>query len=173
MKKLLFAITFCILGMTFIAGCAGKSAGIRPGDVAVADTDDAIAAFAVENAFAMMPMIFTIAALPFVVGLIIVSLIIIFLWKKKKAEYELMTRIVESGKDIPMDIFKRRTSKDKSLQASFAVIGCGVGMMIFFACLGDKFFPYIGLGAIPVLVGIGMLAGYYFDMKNKKRDSDI
>ncbi|MDL2227726.1 DUF6249 domain-containing protein [Odoribacter sp. OttesenSCG-928-L07] len=93
-------------------------------------------------------------------GLPVFIVWIVYIYKRNKAEIQLMEKSIEAGKDVPEDYFKKRRNTERNLFGqAMSFISVGLGLAIIFWVLSDIRFASIGL--LFILIGIGRLITYY------------
>lgn len=119
---------------------------------------------------AVADTLISIVAIVFVFVMPIGIVLVIFAYKHKnrKAKYELVTKALEVGKDIPEGLFKE---VDNNLMAKGIKNIClGIGLGVFLWTVTDEF----GLGCIGLmlmLIGIGQVI-IYKTQPNRKDEKD-
>ncbi len=111
---------------------------------------------------------------PFLTGIIIVLIVLIFNHRNKKAKYELMAKAIEAGKELPQTFFDEPKSKKAAktpLQSAFSLMGVGIGLFLMFWFLkGELTLSFIG--AIPFMIGLGKFIAYRMEQKSPKANDD-
>lgn len=92
-------------------------------------------------------------------------------YKDRKAQYELVAKALEMGKEIPEGFLERNDGKNMLTQG---IMSAAVGLGLFFLIMGLT--KDVGLACIGILVmlyGIGKIAGYYLigNSRNKRENS--
>ena len=94
--------------------------------------------------------------------------------KQNKLKAELISKAIEHGQTIPDNLFETKKPKDKNgpMNTGIIMISIGLGIMLFFATT-DNITKALGMGVIPLVIGIGFLLIHFLDKKQpKENDSD-
>lgn len=111
------------------------------------DSDSAgmlIAALAVFGIFILPPLLL----------FILIWIIVAHNSRTRRRRYELMSQAIARGVNVPADLLVERPKS--TLRSGITLICVGLGIFVFFVCIDEWMFG-LGLGSIPLLVGIGRL----------------
>ncbi|MCQ8780123.1 DUF6249 domain-containing protein, partial [Escherichia coli] len=79
---------------------------------------------------------------------------------------EMVLKLADKGQPIPPELFLDPSSKRKSdVSSGLSLIGAGVGLMGFFWFAGGE--EGIGIGFIPLAIGVGQLIAWKIEQKQK------
>jgi hypothetical protein len=93
---------------------------------------------------------------------------------ERKAFYETARAAVEKGQPLPPEVIeamaaqpKRPATAQSDLRAGMIWLAAGLGVIIFGFAIGfedgDAVYPLMGLGAIPLLIGVAMILLSFFN----------
>ena len=107
-----------------------------------------------------------------------VIMVILIIWfktnaknKQDKLRAELIAKAIEHGQTIPDNLFEETKEKKNLLQKGIIWTAVGLGISLFFlANTGGKIDESVGLGFIPMFVGLGFLFIHFFDKKQEKKE---
>ncbi len=96
---------------------------------------------------------------------VVVFFILYYRHKEKKARYELMSKAIEAGRDIPADFFNVESAPKSPLGSIATYVAVGLGIIIFFTLDGD--IELVGIGLIPLLIGVGKFIAWKYEQKKE------
>jgi amino acid transporter len=110
---------------------------------------------------------FTAMLMPYITAVIILLIIFITKLYRDRSRNQVLMKSLETGKELPQDIFKDPESNKKNdpMTSALILIGTGIGLFValYFFFGGLKFASF---GFIPFCIGLGQLVAY-FVTKNK------
>ena len=98
-----------------------------------------------------------VGIMPFIMIILIVASVQYFRYKKKKDLYLLVSKIIESGKEVPIELLKEPKKKRNDLRRGLVFSGLGIAIVIG-AFITDKDLFIIGL--IPLLLGVAFIVSH-------------
>ena len=101
-----------------------------------------------------------------------IIMVILIVWftqnaknKQDKLRAELIAKAIEHGQTIPDNLFETKEKKNL-LQKGMIWTAVGLGTSLFFlANTGGKINETVGLGFVPMFIGIGFLLVHFLDKK--------
>lgn len=102
----------------------------------------------------------------------IVFIVMYFSYHTKKSKYQLAEKMAECGQQLPESMFseqKKRSPAIKSLQTGLIFMAVGIGAIIMFSEIGLQ--SPIGLGFIPLFIGVAYLIIYIITRKEKNKEA--
>lgn len=118
--------------------------------------------------------VFGIFVVPFIAIVLVMWFIFSYKHKQNKLKAGLMTKAIENGQIIPDNFFEKKKKKRSPLQTGIIWVAVGLGISVFLLIAAQKIQP-VGLGIIPLFIGIGYLFIHFFDKKQAvkaENDSD-
>ena len=99
-------------------------------------------------------------AIIFVFGGIVAIVAISLRFKARRLEHEEIMKAIEHGQELPTLEIKKRYNFLNDLRIGVFLIAIGLGVMMFFGLFEETRWswdaePLIGIGAIPLFIGIG------------------
>ena len=114
--------------------------------------------------------IVALLAVVFAFGTPVVIVIAILMHKARRTQrlHETVIRLAEKGQPVPPELFVDRPSEDmrSSLHKGVVLIAVGLGLIIFFLTLPDRYAPW-GVGMIPLLIGVGYLIVWWLESRKE------
>lgn len=100
---------------------------------------------------------------------VVVFFILYYRHKEKKGRYELMAKAIEAGRDIPADFFNMESAPKSPLGSIATYVAVGLGIIIFFTLDGD--IELVGIGLIPLLIGVGKFIAWKYEQKKESQQA--
>jgi len=101
---------------------------------------------------------------PFIMIILIILIVQYFRYKKKKELYQLMTKFIESGKEVPIELIKEPKKQRSDLRRGLIFLSLGIAITIGAALATMDKLYFIGI--IPLLLGIAYILSHFL-IKNK------
>ncbi|HUX08242.1 MAG TPA: DUF6249 domain-containing protein [Acidobacteriota bacterium] len=103
-----------------------------------------------------VPIVATVVTFSAVVAIVAISL----RYKARRLEHEEIMKAIEHGQELPTLEIKKRYNFLNDLRIGVFLIAIGLGVMMFFGLFEETRWswdaePLIGIGAIPLFIGIG------------------
>lgn len=112
--------------------------------------------------------------IPIVAIIIIFTAAVLIVWitlrfntKKRQAQFDLATKALASGKDIPAGLFPVKNEENKLNEGIF-FISFGIGLIPLFWFIIS--FEFIWIGILFILIGIGQIISYYIQKQQNKKN---
>lgn len=86
---------------------------------------------------------------------IIVISVLLYKWMRERELHRTIRALVERGQPLPPELFQEREGKKSPLHNGVLLVAIGLGLIIMFLNGDDP--QQWGIGAIPLLVGLGYL----------------
>ena len=96
-------------------------------------------------------------AIVFTFGSVIAIVAISLKFKARKIEHEEIMKALELGQELPTLEVKKRSNYLQDLRNGIIWLAVGVGIMVFFQAGDYDMERYMGIGAIPAFIGLGMI----------------
>ena len=99
--------------------------------------------------------------------IIIVAIALYSSFKKRRLTHDTINNYVSAGKDIPAEVLQglqKQQDPKSSLHKGLVMIGLGLGIIGFFAIVDAA--PGMGLGLIPLFIGLAQLLVWKLESKN-------
>ena len=109
----------------------------------------------------------------FVLPLMVIVLVCISYYnkrKREKAKYDLMEKVIASGKDIPIDFFTKTNQPKDYMQRGIIYAAASIGIFLFLFFVADKELSTIA--CIPFFIGLGQIIIHLMNQKEKKAGID-
>ena len=112
-----------------------------------------------------------VVVLPFLIPIVgmlvppvIIALIFYFVHRGRREVQQTIRAAIEKGQDLPTEFLeninspKAQPRKDQDLRRGIILtaVGLGIGAFGFFVGEEDAIGPFMGIGSIPLLIGIGL-----------------
>ena len=112
--------------------------------------------------------------LVFVTPIAIVIAVLAHKARRTQRIHETVIALAEKGVPIPPDLFIDRRVQDQTsaLHKGVVLIAVGVGLMVFFLSMTDRHAPW-GVGAIPLLIGVGYLIVWWIEERKRERKDNL
>lgn len=81
---------------------------------------------------------------------------------------EMVLKLADKGQPIPPELFVEPVRRKSDLRSGMTLVGVGVGLMGFFYFSGGE--EGIGIGLIPLMIGVGQLISWKIEQSRKDRD---
>lgn len=108
--------------------------------------------------------------LVFVTPVVIVIAVLIHKARRTQRIHETVIALAEKGVPIPPDLFvDRRADQTTALHKGIVLIAVGVGLIVFFLSMSDRWPAPWGVGAIPLLIGVGYLIVWWIEGRKNPR----
>ncbi|MDA3781286.1 MAG: DUF6249 domain-containing protein [Bacteroidales bacterium] len=104
--------------------------------------------------------------IPFIMIILIVVSVQYFRYKRKKDLYLLITKIIESGKEVPIDLLKEPKKNKNELKRGLVFSSLGIAIITGGFIIDKHFFVF---GLIPLLLGIAYII---FHLLDKSKDDN-
>ena len=117
-------------------------------------------------------------AIVFVFGGIVAIVAISLRFKARRLEHEEIMKAIEQGQELPTLEIKKRYNFLNDLRIGVFLIAIGLGVMMFFGLLEETRWsswdaePLIGIGAIPLFIGVGYVVMAFIMKKVTDSDKD-
>ena len=99
-----------------------------------------------------------VGMMPFIMVIIIVLSVQYFRYKKKKDLNLLISKIIESGKDIPFELLHEPKKKSSDLRKGLVILSIGLAMMLGGYMINKNL---IWIGFLPFLLGVAFIASHF------------
>lgn len=111
---------------------------------------------------------FTAIVLSLGMPIIIVLLVLIFAYRKRRQKMDLVRTYLDAGKDVPEDVLAEFSSGGtNSLKSGITPLAIGAGMIAASFIL-DGATPLAAIGLIPLFIGLARLAYWKFESKEQQ-----
>jgi hypothetical protein len=105
--------------------------------------------------------------LAFLTPILIIVAVLVHKSRRTARIHQTMIALAEKGVPIPPDLFvDRKVSSQSSLSKGVVLIAVGLGLIVFFLSFTDRHAPW-GIGAIPLLIGVGYLIVWWLEERKK------
>ena len=105
-----------------------------------------------------------------------IALITYYRFRRRREVQETIRIAIEKGQELPTEFLetisspKKRPKKDQDLRRGVVLIAVGLGIGIFGILVGDDdaVGPLMGIGSIPLLIGMALTALWVLRTRNDK-----
>ncbi|GAC1633607.1 MAG: hypothetical protein NVS9B10_29060 [Nevskia sp.] len=87
--------------------------------------------------------------------------------RRQQLVNEMVLKLADKGQPIPPEVFLEPVKRKSELRSAFSLIGAGLGLMGFFWLAGGE--EGIGIGLIPLMIGLGQLASWKIEQGRKDK----
>jgi len=108
------------------------------------------------------------------------TVVILIVWfkqnaknKQDKLRAELISKAIEHNQTIPENLFEtKENEKNNKLEVGVILIAAGLGISLFFFLGTNTINRNVGIGAIPLFIGIGFLLLHFLNKKQEKKEEN-
>jgi len=110
---------------------------------------------------------FTAIVLIFGTPIIIVLAVLRHRWRRQRLVNDVVVKLVEKGQPIPPELFIEPIQPKSDLRRGIILVGVGLGLIgfFFFGHGGDH--DGVGIGFIPLMIGLGYLLSWKLEQGRK------
>lgn len=112
---------------------------------------------------ALVPL--TAVILIFGTPIIIVLAVLRYRANRQRLINEMVLKLADKGQPIPPEVFLEPVKRKSELRSALSLIGAGLGLMGFFYFVDAH--EGIGIGLIPLMIGIGQLVSWAIEQRRK------
>ena len=108
--------------------------------------------------------------LVFVTPIVIVIAVLVHRARRTQRIHQTVIALAEKGVPIPPDLFAdRRVDQTSPLHKGVVLVAVGLGLIVFFVSMSDRWPAPWGIGAIPLLIGVGYLIVWRIEERKSER----
>lgn len=105
---------------------------------------------------------------PFLVGFLVVLFILRYQLNKKKAQYAVIEKALEMGKELPTEFFQAPNKKRSPFEEALVLIAIGCGLLVIgFTTTAILY----GVGALCILIGVAKLIAWKIEQRKNQTES--
>lgn len=113
---------------------------------------------------ALLPLLAVLMV--FGMPIVIVLAVLRFRAQRQKSINDMVLKLADKGQPIPPELFLEPGRKRKSdVSSGLSLVGAGLGLMGFFWFAGAE--SAIGIGFIPLMIGVGQLIAWKIEQTRK------
>lgn len=113
---------------------------------------------------ALLPLLAVLMV--FGMPIVIVLAVLRYRAQRQKSINDMVLKLADKGQPIPPELFLAPGRKRKSdVSSGLSLVGAGLGLMGFFWFAGAD--PAIGIGFIPLMIGVGQLIAWKIEQGRK------
>ncbi len=122
-----------------------------------------------ENMYLLIPLV--VMMTPVLVVLILLR----YRYQQTQARYQLLLQLAEKGVELPSQLLVEQNLVYSERRRALVLIGSGLGLMAMFFALpgqldnGLNIRSLWGLGLLPLMIGLGYLASWWLNRREKVR----
>lgn len=102
--------------------------------------------------------------------IIIVIAVLVYRFRRQRLVNDVILKLAEKGAPVPPELFLEPVRPRSDLRRGLVLMAAGAGIAMFGVFDGDS--DVIGIGFIPLLIGVGYLIAYKLEHKDVPPPSD-
>ena len=109
----------------------------------------------------------TAVVLAFGTPIILVAAILLYRMRRARLTHETIARMVEKGQPVPVELIAPPHRPGSDLRTGLILLFLGIGLTVFLL-VADQSHKGWGIGMIPLFIGLGFLAAWKLEQRNKQ-----